>query len=272
MSTLHQHISNCGTSRLYDNFTNYCTGTRCVLPANIKTYVNGKPNTGVYLDPKTSPTSPPSLVTQVDARGSSDNPPSDWGAAIAVYWLSSPVPAFGTSVSVWGRYVKDADDILQNNVAYLSIGVDTNGDGQVDKEYIIYRYDVVPLLFSHPGAIVSAFFRSGGNPVYVCTVDSAGTCTATDPRFVVVNAGSMATGGNYQWSYTLYDQGAIVAVAFAAVDASGYASGTADDFWVYWDDLTIRYSACPPPAGWSVAGSYVWQSYNYLLVSGSTLR
>jgi len=269
MSTLHQHISNCGTSRLYDNFTNYCTGTRCVLPANIKTYVNGKPNTGVYLDPKTSPTSPPSLVTQVDARGSSDNPPSDWGAAIAVYWLSSPVPAFGTSVSVWGRYVKDADDILQNNVAYLSIGVDTNGDGQVDKEYIIYRYDVVPLLFSHPGAIVSAFFRSGGNPVYVCTVDSAGTCTATDPRFVVVNAGSMATGGNYQWSYTLYDQGAIVAVAFAAVDASGYASGTADDFWVYWDDLTIRYSACPPPAGWSVAGSYVWQSYNYLLVSGS---
>jgi len=175
------------------------------------------------------------------------------------------VPAYGTAVSVWGRYVRNASD-TRNNVAYLSIGVDTNGDGQVDKEYIIYRYD----MSSYPSAIVSAFFRdAGGNPVYVCTVDSAGRCTTTDPRFVVVNAGSMANGGNYQWSYTLYEQGAVVAVAFTAVDASGYASGTADDFWVFWDDLTIQYSACPPPAGWSVGGRYVWQSYNYLLVTGS---
>jgi hypothetical protein len=176
------------------------------------------------------------------------------------------VPAYGTAVSAWGRYVKDAGD-AQNNVAYLSIGVDTNGDGQVDKEYIIYRYDVSS---SYSGAIVSAFFRdANGNPVYVCTVSSAGTCTTADPRFVVVNASSMATGNNYQWNYTLYDQGAVVAVAFAAVDATGYRDGTADDFWVFWDDLTIQYSACPPPAGWSAAGSYVWQSYNYLLVSGS---
>jgi hypothetical protein len=86
---------------------------------------------------------------------------------------------------------------------------------------------------------------------------------------VVVNAGSMASGGNYQWSYTLYEQGAVLAVALVAVDATGYRDGTADDFWVYWDDLTIQYSACPPPAGWSVAGSYVWQSYNYLLVTDS---
>ena len=211
-----------------------------------------------------SPTSPPSLVTEVDAYGASGNPSADWGAAVAVYRLSSPVPAYGTTISAWGRYVRDSADV-QNNVAYLSIGVDTDGDGQVDKEYIIYRYDTT----SSNGAIVSAFFRSGGNPVYVCTVSTAGACTTTDSRFVVVNAGSMASGGNFQWSYTLYDQGVVVAVAFTAVDASGYASGTADDFWVYWDDLTIRYSACPPPAGWSTAGSYVWQSYNYLLVSGS---
>jgi hypothetical protein len=92
--------------------------------------------------------------------------------------------------------VRDGQD-AQNNVAYLSIGVDTDGDGQVDKEYIIYRHDV-----SYSGAIVSAFFRdANGNPVYVCTVSSAGTCTATDPRFVVVNAGTMASGGDYQWSY-----------------------------------------------------------------------
>jgi hypothetical protein len=240
------------------------SGYRCSLPGAVSVYTRGQPNTGVFIDGGTSPTSPPSLATEVDAYGGSGSPSADWGAAIAIYQLPSPVPAFGTAVSVWGRYVRDAGD-GQNNVAYLSIGVDTNGDGQVDKEYIIYRYDVS----SYSGAIVSAFFRSGGNPVYVCTVDSAGTCTTADPRFVVVNAGSMASGGNYQWSYTLYDQGAVVAVAFTAVDASYYASGTANDFWVYWDDLTIQYSACPPPAGWSVAGSYVWQSYTYLLVTGS---
>jgi hypothetical protein len=235
--------------------------TKCSLPSNTQTYTRGRQYTQVYIDPSTSPTSPPSLATEVDANG-----PADWGAAIAVYQLPSPVPAFGTSVSVWGRYVRASDD-PRNNAAYLSIGVDTNGDGQVDKEYIIYRYDV---LFSYSGAIVSAFFRSGGTPVYVCTVDSAGTCTAADPRFVVVNAGSMVSGGNYQWSYTLYDQGAVVAVAFTAVDASSYVGGsTADDFWVFWDNLTIEYSACPPPAGWSVSGRYVWQSYTYLLVSGS---
>jgi hypothetical protein len=240
--------------------------TKCVLPPNVVTYTRGQQYTRVYIDPGTSPTYPPSLATEVDAYGASNNPPSDWGAAIAVYRLSSPVPAYGTAVSAWGRYVRNATD-AQNNVAYLSIGVDTNGDGQVDKEYIIYRYDVSS---SYSGAIVSAFFRdSSGNPVYVCTVGSAGTCTTTDPRFVVVNAGSMASGNKYQWSYTLYDQGAVVAVAFTAVDASYYASGTAGDFWVFWDDLTIQYSACPPPAGWSTAGSYVWQSYNYLLVSGS---
>jgi len=241
--------------------------TKCPLPSNIQTYTRGQQYTQVYIDPNISPTSPPSLATEVDAYGASNNPSADWGAAIAVYRLSSPVPAYGTTVSVWGRYVRDAGDV-QNNVAYLSIGVDTNGDGQVDKEYIIYQYDVPSS--SYPGAIVSAFFRdANGNPVYVCTVDSAGTCTTTDPRFVVVNAGSMATGNNYQWSYTLYEQGAVLAVAFVAVDATGYQDGAADDFWVYWDDLTIQYSACPPPAGWSAAGSYVWQSNNYLLVSGS---
>jgi hypothetical protein len=239
--------------------------TKCVLSPNIQTYTRGQQYTQVYIDPNISPTSPPSLATEVDAYGASNNPSADWGAAIAVYWLSSLVPAYGTAVSVWGRYVRDAND-AQNNVAYLSVGVDTNGDGQVDKEYIIYRYDVS----SYPGAIVSAFFRdANGNPVYVCTVDSAGTCTTTDPRFVVVNAGSMTSGGNYQWSYTLYDQGAVVAVAFTAVDASYNADGTVGDFWVFWDDLTIEYSACPPPAGWSAAGSYVWQSNNYLLVTGS---
>jgi hypothetical protein len=239
--------------------------TKCVLPPAVSAYVRGQQYTQVYVDPGTSPTSPPSLATEVDAYGSTGRVNADWGAAIAVYRLSSPVPAYGTTVSVWGRYVRDASD-GQNNVAYLSIGVDTDGDGQIDKEYIMYRYDTA---FSN-GAIVSAFFRdAAGNPVYVCTVDSAGTCTTTDSRFVVVNAGSMDSGNNYQWNYALYERGAIIAVAFAAVDASYYRSGTAGDFWVYWDDLTVQYSACDPPGGWSTDGKYVWQSYNYLLVTGS---
>ncbi len=238
----------------------------CSLPGAVSVYTRGQPVTDVFIDARTSPTSPPSLATEVDAYGASGNPSADWGAAIAIYQLPSPVPAYGTAVSVWGRYVRDGQD-ARNNVAYLSIGVDTDGDGLIDKEYIIYRHDVADA----PGAIVSAFFRDGaGTPIYVCTVErNTGTCRATDPRFMVVNAGSMATGTNYQWSHTLYEQGAVVAVAFTAVDASGYASGTADDFWVFWDDLTIEYSACPPPAGWSVGGRYVWQSNNYLLVTGS---
>jgi hypothetical protein len=176
------------------------------------------------------------------------------------------VPAYGTSISVWGRYVRDSADV-QNNVAYLSIGVDTDGDGQVDKEYIIYRYDTA----GGSGVIVSTYFYdpNTGDPVVVCTVGNTGVCTPADPRFVVVNAGSMASDNNYQWSYTLNDQGAVLAVAFAAVDATGYRDGTRDDFWVYWDDLTVQYSACPPPTGWSTAGNYVWQSNNYLLVTGS---
>jgi hypothetical protein len=236
---------------------------------------DGWTSTGVYIDTQTSPRTPPSLVTQVDASDATGDPLADYGYASAIYnvtmWAQYmsrpwPVPAYGTSISVWGRYVRASDD-TRNNVAYLSVGVDTDGDGQVDKEYIIYRYDTS----GGSGVIVSTYFYDPdtGDPVVVCTVSSAGVCATTDPRFVVVNAGSMVSGGNYQWSYTLYEQGAVLAVALVAVDATRYRDGTADDFWVYWDDLTIQYSACPPPAGWSVSGRYVWQSYTYLLVSGS---
>ncbi len=235
---------------------------------------DGWTSTDVYIDTQTGPRTPPSLATQVDASDATGNPSADYGYASAIYnvtmWAQYmsrpwPVPAYGTSISVWGRYVRDSAD-AQNNMAYLSIGVDTDGDGQIDKEYIIYRYDTS----GGSGVIVSMYFDDPdtGDPMVVCTVSNTGVC-ATDPRFVVVNASSMASGNNYQWNYTLYEQGAVLAVAFVAVDATGYRDGTGDDFWVFWDDLTIQYSACPPPAGWSVAGSYVWQSYTYLLVSGS---
>ena len=247
---------NGNTRSLWDNLA----VTKCVLPPNVDTYVRGQQYTQVYIDPNISPTSPPSLATEVDAYGV-----ADWGAAVAVFRLPSSIPAYGTVISAWGRYLENVD--TRNNVAYLSIGVDADGDGHVDKEYIIYRHDTA----GGTGVIISAFFDDPvtGNPKVVCTVDSAGVCTPADLRFVVVNAGSMTSGNNYQWSYALYERGAVLAVALAAVDASGYASGTADDFWVYWDDLSIQYSACPPPGGWTVSGRYVWQSYDYLLVSGS---
>ena len=53
------------------------------------------------------------------------------------------------------------------------------------------------------------------------------------------------------------------------MDSTGHADGTADGYLIYWDNPTVQYSACPPPAGWSISGRYVWQSYNYLLVTGS---
>ncbi|ABL88566.1 hypothetical protein Pisl_1407 [Pyrobaculum islandicum DSM 4184] len=236
----------------------------CVLPNNIAVYTRGYSYTQVYIDPNTGNPAP-SLATEVDAYGASGNPQTDWGAAIAVYKLAQPVPALGTTVSVWGLYQKDAND-LSNNVAYVSVGVDANGDGQVDKEYILYRSDTG----GGPGAIVSAFFKdAAGNPVYVCTVDTTGACAATDPRFVVVNLGAMTSGNSYTWSYTLNDQGAVVAIALAATDGSYYGEGYSGDVWVYWDNLQLQYSACPLPAGWSVLGAYAWQSYNYLLASGS---
>ncbi|MFN3804979.1 MAG: hypothetical protein ACK4SY_07975, partial [Pyrobaculum sp.] len=45
-----------------------------------------------------------------------------------------------------------------------------------------------------------------------------------------------------------------------------YAAGPSEDFWVYWDNLAVRYSACVPE-GWQKGGN-VWVSYDYLLVTG----
>lgn len=248
----------------WDDFKISGTGTVCSLPGNVAVYTRGYNYTQVYIAPGVGNPAP-SLATEVDAYGASGNPQTDWGAAVAVYKLAQPVPALGTTVSVWGLYQKDANDV-SNNVAYVSIGVDVNGDGQVDKEYILYRSDTG----GGPGAIVSAFFKdSAGNPVYVCTVDTTGACAATDPRFVVINLGAMTSGSSYTWSYTLNDQGAVVAIALAATDGSRYGEGYSGDVWVYWDNLQLQYSACPLPAGWSVSGAYAWQSYNYLLASGS---
>jgi len=165
--------------------------------------------------------------------------------AVAQYWLSQPIPAFGTSISAWGLYARNAGDV-QNNVAYVSVGVDTDGDGAVDKEYIFYRSD-------GSATIVSVFISPGA---VVCQ----GTCVDTT-QHVFYNVGTMTNGSKYQWQISLSGPGAVLAVAMAAVDGGGSGG-----FKVYWDDLTVTYSACPLPSSWSGKG-YAWASYNYLLVT-----
>jgi len=205
-------------------------------PSNVKTYTSQ--SSFVYIDTSVSPTSPPSLATAAVPSGGV-------GYAVAQYWLSQPIPALGTSISVWGLYARNTGD-TQNNAAYVSVGVDTDGDGVVDREYIFYRSD-------GPATIVSAFISPG-------TVVCQGTCQNTT-QYVFRQLGTMANGSSYQWQISLSGPGAVLAVAMAAADGGGSGG-----FRVYWDDLTVTYSACPLPAGWTGRG-YAWASYNYLLVT-----
>jgi hypothetical protein len=147
------------------------------------------------------------------------------------------VAAAGLSFSVKGLYLRNATDV-RNNVAYVSVGVDSNGDGYVDTEYIFYRNDTV----DGPGWIAPVF-----------------PTTTTVYRYYL---GTMAPNGSYVWSGSLPSgqQGSVLYIAFAAVDASGNADGTADDFWVFWDDLSFSYYACDPlPSGWSASGDTVYR-------------
>ncbi|MEM0467624.1 MAG: hypothetical protein QXT27_00285 [Pyrobaculum sp.] len=230
---------------------------QCPLPSYISPLTRGVSNTGVSIDPFVSPSAAPSLLTRVDADG------ANRGYAVARYWLSgSPfggaLPAAGSVISVLSRYGRDGADV-QNNAAFVTIGVDLDGDGQVDREYIYYRVDAAS---GYRYAIVSSFISPGS---VICDVGAGQTCTNQGPYFFTYLG---ALSGDQSWAINLGDlPGAVVAVAFGVVDYSGSAAGPGDDFWVYWDDFSIQFSRCPPPGGWSAQG-YVWQSYNYLLVTG----
>ncbi|WP_258871758.1 hypothetical protein [Pyrobaculum aerophilum] len=239
----------------WDNFA--INGWSCTLSSNVATYTRGQSLTQVYVDPRNSPSTPPSLATEVDAYGNTGNVNDDYGYAVAVYRLPAPIPAAGTAISVRGLYQRDSND-ASNNAAFVSVGVDTNGDGAVDMEYIYYRTDGTTY------AIVSSFINPGQ---LIC----AGACADTT-QFKFIALGSMASENSYAWSISLGETpGAVLGVAFGVVDASGYADGASDDFWVFWDDLTITYSACGLPSGWSASGKYAWQSNNYLLATGSVV-
>ncbi|MEM3834464.1 hypothetical protein [Pyrobaculum sp.] len=172
-----------------------------------------------------------------------------------------PIPAYGTSTAVKVLYQRDSKD-GRNNVYYMSLGVDTNGDGAVDKEVVYYTPDTAV----GPGVVVSLYFtNSTGDPLVVCTVDTAGNCAVTNSTiFAAYKINNFNTT-----TITFQLPGAVLYIGLAAVDATGYSDGAVDDFWVFWDDLTVTYSACGLPAGWGLQGNYAWQSYNYLLVTGT---
>jgi len=229
--------SSSGTAKIWWDNVDF---QRCALPSYIGAVTRGGSVTMVYVDDVSSPSTPPSVATEVDAKCTGD-PSACYGLSAAVYSigarLGSPVAAAGFSFSVKGLYVKSASDV-RNNVAYVSVGVDSDGDGRVDAEYIFYRNDTM------------------GGPGWIAPVFST---TTTVYRYYL---GTMAPNGSYVWSGSLPSgqQGSILYIAFAAVDASGNADGTADDFWVFWDDLSFSYYACDPlPSGWSSSGDVIYR-------------
>lgn len=203
------------------------------LPGFIATMANGTSNTGIAL---TGPPDP-AITTRVDAISD-----TYYGYAAAVYDIQSTlglVPAAGFAFCTTGSYGKSPGD-ANNNVAYVSVGVDTDWDGVIDAEYIFYRYDISP---GYRGSIISLFVRPGS---LVCSVSSSGSCTPQSPSYRVSALGSMSAGSTYSWCGKIpYTPGRVLRVALAAVDDRYSASGDPDDFWVSWDNLHISWGFEP---------------------------
>ncbi|MEM2791128.1 MAG: hypothetical protein QW075_04695 [Thermofilaceae archaeon] len=202
------------------------------LPRFISTITNGHPNTNVFIKTSGTVSKPPSLCTQVDARGDL------YGIAAAVYDVASTldlVPAAGFTVVVTGSYSRDSID-RRNNVAYVSVGVDSDWDGLVDVEYIFYRYDTS----GGPGKIISIFASPNAE---VCSVGSDGSCNPVDARIKAYNLGSMISGYTYSWNCVIPStRGRVIGVALVVVDAdTSDPSGARGDFWLDWDDLQLNW-------------------------------
>ncbi|MEM3944056.1 MAG: hypothetical protein QW700_08130 [Desulfurococcaceae archaeon] len=201
------------------------------LPGFITTLTSGTSNTGVYLGGSPNV----GLITQVDSISD-----STYGYAAAIYDVQSTlglVPAAGFTFCVTGSYNKEASD-RSNNVAQVSVGVDTDWDGTIDVEYIFYRYDISS---TYNGSLVS-ILRSPGS--LVCRTSSSGSCTAAPGTgFRVFGLGRMSVGGTYSWCGKLpYTSGRVLKIAFATVDDRYSAEGIQDDFWVVWDDFLASWS------------------------------
>jgi len=203
------------------------------LPRFISTITNGHPNTNVFIKTSGTVSKPPSLCTQVDARGNL------YGIAATVYDVASTldlVPAAGFTVVVAGSYSRDSID-RRNNVAYVSVSVDSDWDGLVDVEYIFYRYDTS----IGSGKIISIFVSPNAE---VCSVSSDGSCNPVDARIKAYNLGSMTSGYTYSWNCVIPStRGRVIGVALVVVDAdTSDPSGASGDFWLDWDDLQLRWS------------------------------
>lgn len=200
------------------------------LPSFIRAVARGSPNTRVSL----SADGYARLLTQVDSVDD-----KTYGYAAAIYDFSDLglVPAAGFKFNISGYYSKDSID-RQNNLAYVSVGVDTDFDDVADFEYVYYRYDISS---SYVGSLVSIFVNQGS---LICTVPSGGYCTSASEKYKVFNIGPMNSGSESTWSGILpITRGKIVGVAFVVVDG-GYAevSGSAGDFWINWDNFTCSWS------------------------------
>jgi len=180
-----------------------------------------------------------SIRTQIDARPTTPT----WAISAVVYNVAArwgAVPAGGAVVQVTGTYTRDLGD-TRNNVAYLSIGVDTNGDGSPDVEYIAYVWDTA----GGTGSIYSVLVNQG---TLVATVDSSGNpsfqTTSTAYQLVKVQSVTSVTTFTIRVVLPSTLSGRIVRVAMAVVDPSGYINNSPNgDFWVDWTNLYI-YAPC----------------------------
>jgi len=189
-----------------------------------------------------------SIRTQIDARPAYPY----WAISAVIYNVTArwgAVPAGGAVVQVTGTYTRDTGTRVgnivyadsQNNVAYLSIGIDTNGDGKPDVEYIAYVWDTARGTSSIYSVIV-------GQGTLVATVDSSGTPSfqTASTAYQLVKVQSVTTGNTFTIRVVLPSalSGRIVSVAMAVVDPFSYGPGSpAGDFWVDWTNLYI-YSPC----------------------------
>ncbi|AFA38124.1 hypothetical protein Pogu_0097 [Pyrobaculum oguniense TE7] len=174
-----------------------------------------------------------SIRTQIDARV------NGYGLSSVIYNVAQRwgrIPAGGAVVSVTGTYTRNSDD-ARNNVAYLSIGVDTNNDSAPDLEIIAYVYDTA----TANGRIYSILVDQGS---LVTNINSGGDPTSTPgASYGLVKVQSVTSGTTF--TITVYLpallSGYITSVAMAVVDPSGSISGSpAGDFWVGWTNLVIR--------------------------------
>ncbi|MGC8583285.1 MAG: hypothetical protein ACP5MH_06095 [Thermoproteus sp.] len=182
------------------------------------------------------------IRTQIDAT------PSSPGISAVLYDVTARwgrIPAAGAVISITGTYYRNAGD-TQNNVAYLSVAIDTTGSGEPDVELIAYVWDISG---DNYGLIYSLFVNQG---TQVAMIGSSGYPTSSVPSaYGLIRAQAVTNGTTFTINVTIPSTmpGYIVGVGFAVVDPYGYSPGSPyGDFWVNWQSLKIQ-TGCQAPSG-----------------------